>query len=84
MKAAVGRLPFAPPSDQIRANIETGRLEFTTRPGTTSDPAELRKAIEDAGYGVHKIIVDDEPVTPEAGEQNGVHPLESKSRWWPF
>lgn len=84
MKAAVSRLPFAPPSDEIRADIETGRLEFTTRPGTTFGPAELRKAIEDAGYGVHKITVDDEPVTPEAGEKKAAQPSESKSLWWPF
>lgn len=84
MKAAVSRLPFAPPSDEIRVDVETGRLEFTTRPGTTFNSAELRKAIENAGYGVQKITVDGKPVVAEPGEKQGAEPSESKSRWWPF
>ncbi len=37
MKAAVSRLEFAPSADAIRVGIETGRLEFTSRPGTRFD-----------------------------------------------
>ena len=47
MKAAVSRLGFAPSAEEMRVDIETGLLEFTTRPGTNFDPAELRRAIEE-------------------------------------
>jgi hypothetical protein len=64
VKAAVSRLEFAPSADAIRVDIETGRLEFTTRLGTRFDPEAFRRAIRDAGYGVGAITVDGRPVNP--------------------
>ncbi len=64
MKAAVSRLKFAPSADAIRVDIETGRLEFTTRPGARFDAEQFRGAIRDAGYEVGTITVDGDPVEP--------------------
>jgi hypothetical protein len=65
VKAAVSRLGFTPSAEEIRVDIEAGRLEFTTRPGTKLDPKGLRQAIEEAGYGVGAITVEGRPVTGE-------------------
>lgn len=46
----MSRLPFSPPADQIRIDVEAASLEFTTRPGTTCDVDALRKAVRDAGF----------------------------------
>lgn len=64
----MSRLQFAPSSDEIKVDLETGRLEFTTRAGKTFDAQALRKAIEDAGYGVQQMTVDGKPVQPAEEE----------------
>lgn len=70
MKAAVSRLKFAPSADAIRVDIETGRLEFTTRPGTRFDPDQFRRAIRDAGYAVRSITVDGEKVQRSGSQRD--------------
>lgn len=58
----MSRLRFAPPAEEMHVDVETGLLEFTARPGTDFDPVALRKAIEEAGYGVSTIVVDGKPL----------------------
>lgn len=70
----MSRLPFAPPADDIRVDIETGRLEFTARSGTRFDPVAFRRAIEDAGYGVGAMTVDGKPVEPEGARASPAAP----------
>ncbi len=58
----MSRLPFAPPIDEITVDVTTGKLRFFLREGTAFDAALLRKAIEDAGYGVADVALDGKPL----------------------
>lgn len=57
MKAAVSRLEFAPPIGDIKVDIESGTVELAARAGKAIDLAQLKQAIENAGYKVEKVEV---------------------------
>lgn len=65
MKAAVSRLDFVPPQSELKVDLDQATLEFTARPGTRIDRERLKKAIEDAGYGVKEM-----EITPEGGGES--------------